>query len=98
MDKRIETMKAELRARRAAANATAGTTPPEPKVKVSFAERLGRGLAKTKNAVVNSVTGISDTVDAIGTSYSYYNEMPPAEQCDKAAQVEAPKRRRTATA
>jgi hypothetical protein len=100
MNERIETMKAELRARRAAAAQAAGTVAPTtPKQKVPLAERIGRGLARTKKAVVGSITGVSDTIDAIGTSYSYYSEVPEEEQCGKAA-LAAPqgKGRRTAAA
>ncbi len=100
MNTRIETMKAELKARRAAAAAAAGKVPAQATEKLPLSERLGRGLARTKNAVVGSITGISDTIDAIGTSYSYYSEVPEAEQCGKVVEHAATqgKTRRTAAA
>lgn len=79
---RFIAMKTELQARRAAVAAATGTVPTSTE-KIAVAERIGKGLAKTKRAVANTATGVSEFVDGVATSYQFYSadgvEQVPSE-------------------
>ena len=92
-NERIEAMKKVLAERRAAAGKVPAkeATPKD----VTVAERFGRALARTKLGITGSIGGVSDFIDNIGTSYSYYAEVG-AEQPE--APVSASKKQRVAAA